>query len=363
MKKIVLLGATGSIGMQTIDIIRNNPDKFQLVGFSYGYSHDLAKELENEFKPSYVLSADASQDELTAMVTGDYDILLNAVVGAVGLQPTLAAIRSGHDVAIANKETLVVAGDFIMPEVVKHGVKLLPVDSEHAAIFQVMQGVTPDDVRSLTITASGGSFRDKTRGELEGVTVEEALNHPNWSMGAKITIDSATMVNKGLEVIEAHHLFQMPYDKIDVIQHRESVVHSMITLQDGAMLAQLGASDMREPIQYALTYPHHEPMVNEKPFDLAAFGQLHFEKMDFERFPMLALAYEVGRKGGSYPAVYNAANEVANQAFREGKMTFLEIESTIQRAVAEHEELGNLTLDAIIELDQAVRQKVASWFA
>jgi 1-deoxy-D-xylulose-5-phosphate reductoisomerase len=362
MKKIVLLGATGSIGIQTIDIIRNNPDKFELVGFSYGHNHARAKALKEEFQPRFALSASASQEELTAMVTSDYDILLNAVVGAVGLQPTLSAIRSGHDVAIANKETLVVAGDFIMPEVVKHGVKLLPVDSEHAAIFQVMQGVTPDDVRSLTITASGGSFRDKTRAELEGVTVEQALNHPNWSMGAKITIDSATMVNKGLEVIEAHHLFHMPYDRIHVVQHRESVVHSMITLQDGAMLAQLGASDMREPIQYALTYPHHEPMVNEKPFDLTEFGQLHFEKMDYDRFPMLALAFEVGRKGGSYPAVYNAANEVANQAFRDGKITFLEIEDVIRRAVDEHEELQEVTLEGIIQLDQNTRQIVSTWF-
>ena len=378
-KKIILLGATGSVGVQALDVIAAHPDQFELVGFAFGKNIEKAREIIQTFSPKIVVAAqESSQIELaqefpsveihvgaegliTLAQLEAYDILLNAIVGSVGLPPTIEAVKLGRDIALANKETLVVAGYTIMAEAARTGSKILPVDSEHAAIFQVLQGVQKSDVRSLTITASGGSFRDQTREELLDVTLDDALAHPNWTMGAKITLDSATMVNKGLEVIEAHHLFGIPYDDIHVVLHRESVVHSMVTLKDGAVLAQLGATDMREPIQYALSYPRHLTMHNETPFDLTVIGALHFEKMDLVRFPMLDLAYRVGKLGGGYPAVYNAANEIANQAFQDGKITFLEIEQLITRAVFEHMEFDGQTLHQILASDERTRQKVTQW--
>ena len=378
-KKIILLGATGSVGVQALDVIAAHPDQFELVGFAFGKNIEKAREIIQAFSPKIVVaSQESSQIELaqefpsveihvgaegliTLAQLEAYDILLNAIVGSVGLPPTIEAVKLGRDIALANKETLVVAGYTIMAEAAWTGSKILPVDSEHAAIFQVLQGVQKSDVRSLTITASGGSFRDQTREELLDVTLDDALAHPNWTMGAKITLDSATMVNKGLEVIEAHHLFGIPYDDIHVVLHRESVVHSMVTLKDGAVLAQLGATDMREPIQYALSYPRHLTMHNETPFDLTKIGALHFEKMDLVRFPMLDLAYRVGKLGGGYPAVYNAANEIANQAFQDGKITFLEIEQLITRAVFEHMEFDGQTLHQILASDERTRQKVTQW--
>lgn len=378
-KKIILLGATGSVGVQALDVIAAHPDQFELVGFAFGKNIEKAREIIQAFSPKIVVaSQESSKIELaqefpsveihvgaegliTLAQLEAYDILLNAIVGSVGLPPTIEAVKLGRDIALANKETLVVAGYTIMAEAARTGSKILPVDSEHAAIFQVLQGVQKSDVRSLTITASGGSFRDQTREELLDVTLDDALAHPNWTMGAKITLDSATMVNKGLEVIEAHHLFGIPYDDIHVVLHRESVVHSMVTLKDGAVLAQLGATDMREPIQYALSYPRHLTMHNETPFDLIKIGALHFEKMDLVRFPMLDLAYRVGKLGGGYPAVYNAANEIANQAFQDGKITFLEIEQLITRAVFEHMEFDGQTLHQILASDERTRQKVTQW--
>jgi 1-deoxy-D-xylulose-5-phosphate reductoisomerase len=241
------------------------------------------------------------------------------------------------------------------------GVKILPVDSEHSAIFQVLQGQDMKNVKVLVISASGGSFRDLTRDKLKDVNLESALQHPNWSMGKKITIDSSTMVNKGLEVIEAHWLFDISYDKIKVVLHRESTIHSLIRLIDGAYLAQLGPNDMREPIQYALTFPNRLPLRNEKAFDIADRIFLHFDKLDEKRFPMLALAFVVGRKGGSFPTVFNAANEVAVNAFTAGKIKYLEIEELIKRAVSKHQEKENLTLKMIIEIDKKTRKKVCEW--
>ncbi len=378
-KKIILLGATGSVGVQALDVIAAHPEQFELVGFAFGKNIEKAREIIRDFSPQIVVAAQESsqialaqefpsveihvgaEGLITLAQLEAYDILLNAIVGSVGLPPTIEAVKLGRDIALANKETLVVAGYTIMAEAARTGSKILPVDSEHAAIFQVLQGVAKSDVRSLTITASGGSFRDQTREELLDVTLEDALAHPNWTMGAKITLDSATMVNKGLEVIEAHHLFEIPYDEIHVVLHRESVVHSMVTLKDGAVLAQLGATDMREPIQYALSYPRHLTMHNETPFDLTEIGALHFEKMDMVRFPMLDLAYPVGKLGGGYPAVYNAANEIANQAFQDGKITFLEIEQLITRAVFEHMEFDGQTLHQILASDDRTRQKVTQW--
>ena len=378
-KKIILLGATGSVGVQALDVIAAHPEQFELVGFAFGKNIEKAREIIRDFSPQIVVAAQESsqialaqefpsveihvgaEGLITLAQLEAYDILLNAIVGSVGLPPTIEAVKLGRDIALANKETLVVAGYTIMAEAARTGSKILPVDSEHAAIFQALQGVDKSDVRSLTITASGGSFRDQTREELLDVTLEDALAHPNWTMGTKITLDSATMVNKGLEVIEAHHLFEIPYDDIHVVLHRESVVHSMVILNDSAVLAQLGATDMREPIQYALSYPRHLNMHNETPFDLTEIGALHFEKMDMVRFPMLDLAYRVGKLGGGYPAVYNAANEIANQAFQDGKITFLEIEQLITRAVFEHMEFDGQTLHQILASDDRTRQKVSRW--
>lgn len=372
------MGATGSIGQQTLDILRSYPDQFRLAAFSFASNLLAAQSIIEEFKPTAVVVADQAlgqalladypgleyyQDLAVYAATGTYDLMINAVMGSVGLPATMAAIQAQKDIALANKETLVMAGEFVMAAAKEKGVQILPIDSEHSAIFQAMQGLERQDVKKLVITASGGSFRDKARTELEGVTVAEALAHPNWSMGAKITIDSSTMVNKGLEVIEAHHLFDWDYDQIEVIQHRESIVHSMIEMQDGAFLAQLGPSDMREPIQFAMTYPHHRRLQNPKAFDLTEIGQLHFEKMDLERFPMLALAFEVGRKGGSFPAVYNAANEVAVAAFLDGQISYLEIERFIERAVAEHIEVTDLSLEEILDKDRSTREKVRGWLA
>ncbi|MFD2387418.1 1-deoxy-D-xylulose-5-phosphate reductoisomerase [Enterococcus rivorum] len=273
----------------------------------------------------------------------------------------MAAIRRKKDIALANKETLVMAGQWVMAAAKEHQVKILPVDSEHSAIFQCLEGQPVGNVKELVITASGGSFRDLTREELKTVTLEQALKHPNWSMGKKITIDSSTMMNKGLEVIEAHWLFDVEYDKIKVVLHKDSVVHSMIVLQDGAYLAQLGASDMREPIQYALTYPERLAIKNEKEFDLTQIGQLHFDKMDFQRFPMLALAFSVGKKGGAYPTVYNAANEIAANAFIEGKIPYLAIEALVEKAVNEYEETTEVTFEEVIKVDKETRKNVESW--
>lgn len=377
MKQIALLGATGSIGTSTLEVMRAYPEAFRLVSFSFHRNLTTARAIIQEFQPEYVAAGTESDAAIlsqefpaiqvgvgvagleAASVLPAVDVVLTAVSGSVGLLPTLAAIKAGKDIALANKETLVMAGEWVMAAVKAAGVTLLPVDSEHSAIFQCLQGET-QNLDRLVITASGGSFRDLSREDLKQVTLTQALAHPNWSMGKKITIDSSTMMNKGLEVIEAHWLFGVDYDKIDVVLHRESIVHSLIQLRDGAFLAQLGPSDMREPIQYALTYPDRWPIEHAKPFELAQLGQLHFEPMSMTRFPMLALAYEVGKKGGAYPTVYNAANEIAAQAFMDGKISYLAIETAVNQAVAAfHEEVT--TLERVIEVDQETRQQVTAW--
>lgn len=380
MKKISLMGATGSIGTQTLDVIREHPEEFNLTAFSVGKNIDGARKMIIEFKPSLV-SVQSEEDAklLRSEVPSgvkvlfgeeglvqvachqDADILVNAVLGSVGLYPTLQAIEAGKTIAIANKETLVTAGHIIMEAASKKGVALLPVDSEHSAIFQALQGEKEKNIEKLIITASGGSFRDLERDELTGVTVKQALNHPNWSMGAKITIDSASMMNKGLEVIEAHWLFDIPYDKIDVLQHRESIIHSMIQFHDTSVMAQLGTPDMRVPIQYALTFPDRLERHGKKRLDLAEIGKLHFEKMDFKRFRCLAFAYDAGRTGGSMTTVLNAANEAAVAMFLENKISFLGIEDMIERALNEHEVIQNPDLETIREIDKTTRLTVSSW--
>ncbi|ALS03280.1 1-deoxy-D-xylulose 5-phosphate reductoisomerase [Enterococcus silesiacus] len=379
MKKIALLGATGSIGTNTVDVVLAYPERFQIVSLTFHSNSDKGAQLIEQLKPQYVgVGSQAMKTDLAsrfpevefgvgetglvkAATLEAVDVVLTAVTGSVGLNPTMAAIDAGKNIALANKETLVMAGQWVMAAALKKNVTILPVDSEHSAIFQCLQGQKEGSVKELVITASGGSFRDLTREELESVTLEQALKHPNWSMGKKITIDSSTMMNKGLEVIEAHWLFGTDYDKIKVVLHKESIVHSMIVLKDGAYLAQLGPSDMREPIQYALTYPTRLPIKNEKKFDLTEIGQLNFEPMDFDRFPMLALAFTVGKKGGAYPTVYNAANEIAATAFIEGKISYLQIEQLVQRAVDNYSETTEVTLTEVIEIDKQTRTIVERW--
>ncbi|WP_338653004.1 1-deoxy-D-xylulose-5-phosphate reductoisomerase [Lysinibacillus sp. Y5S-8] len=376
MKKISLLGATGSIGWQTYDILKEQRDAFQLVAFSSGKNIEKTREMIETLKPELVsvqleedardLAKDYPEIQFTFGAKGlvevathpDSTVLVNAVLGSVGLESTLAAIRMGKTIAIANKETLVTAGHLVMAEAKKYKATILPVDSEHSAIFQSMNGENPKNIERLIITASGGSFRDKTRDQLQHVTVADALNHPNWSMGAKITIDSATMMNKGLEVIEAHVLFDMPYDKIDVLLHRESIIHSLVEYHDTSVIAQLGTPDMRVPIQYALSYPDRIPLHNGQRLNLAQIGQLHFQDMDFERYPALRLAYEAGRTGGTILTAMNAANEAAVAAFLQGKITFLEIDETIERVMHAHQNIAVPDLQTILHVDSETRKIV-----
>lgn len=290
----------------------------------------------------------------------DSTVLVNAVLGSVGLESTLAAIRMGKTIAIANKETLVTAGHLVMAEAKKYNVTILPVDSEHSAIFQSMNGENPKQIERLILTASGGSFRDKTREELKNVTVEDALNHPNWSMGAKITIDSATMMNKGLEVIEAHVLFGMPFEKIDVLLHKESIIHSLVEYHDTSVIAQLGTPDMRVPIQYALSYPDRFPLKSGTRLDLAKIGQLRFQEVDFERFRALKLAYDAGRAGGTLLTAMNAANEAAVGLFLQGKITFLQIEEMIEQIMINHHNTLLPDLETILHVDGETRKSVES---
>ncbi|WP_018932638.1 1-deoxy-D-xylulose-5-phosphate reductoisomerase [Gracilibacillus lacisalsi] len=375
MKNITLLGATGSIGLQTLDVMREHPHQFRLYGIAFGKNVDKAKEIIAEFKPEKVVVQDEkirnelliNTDQNTVLVgkegmeevsaDPETDVLVNAVMGSVGLGATLTAIKHKKQIAIANKETLVTAGHLVMKAAKQYGVNLLPVDSEHSAIFQALNGESHKDINKIILTASGGSFRDKTRDQLQGVTVTDALNHPNWSMGAKITIDSATMMNKGLEVIEAHWLFDVPYDKIEVIQHKESIIHSMVEYADKSIIAQLGTPDMRVPIQYALTYPDRLPLSSSNSLDLVEMSALHFSKMDMERFPCLAFAYHAGNKGGSLPTVLNAANEAAVDLFLHEKITFLEIEQVIENAMENHSFVEQPDLETINAIDQEIRNK------
>ena len=375
-KKISLLGATGSIGLQTIDIIESNPEKFELVSFSAGMNIDKVREIAAKFQPKTiaVIRLDDAERLKVEFPTIQFvhgneglievaahtgaDILVNAVSGSVGLKPTLEAIRSRITIAIANKETLVAAGEIVIEEARKYDVPLLPVDSEHSALFQSLNGENPKHISRLILTASGGSFRDLTREELATVTVEEALAHPNWSMGNKLTIDSATMMNKGLEVIEAHHLFGVSYEQIDVLLHRESIIHSMVEFEDTSVMAQLGSPDMRVPIQYAMTYPDRMPMQNGKPLRLEEIGKLHFEKLDLIRFKALGLAYAAGKEGGTMPAAMNAANEVAVSLFMEGKIPFLEIDNIVERVMDSHKTISKPNLEMIMEIDSHTRKIV-----
>lgn len=376
MKNITVLGVTGSIGMQTVDVVKNHLDKFKIVAMSAGYNIKQVEEILEMIDVEYVcvvqkkdaqylqekypdLKVTYGQEGLIKIATlPQIDIVLNAIVGFAGLVPTIEAIKAKKDIALANKETLVVAGHIITKLVKENNVRLLPVDSEHSAIFQSLNGEKHQQIKRIILTASGGSFRDKSRDELIGVTVEEALNHPNWSMGAKITIDSATLFNKGLEVIEAKWLFDVSYDQIDVLIHPESIIHSMVEFVNTSVIGQLGNPDMRLPIQYALTYPDRDVLVNGESLDLAKIASLTFKKPDLDRFKALALAYKAGRTGGSMPCVLNGANEMANELFRNNKIEFLQIEELVEKALKAHQVISDPTLEQLVEVDSWARNFV-----
>lgn len=377
MKKIVLLGASGSIGTQTINVVQHHSSEFKIIGLSAGHNmkklaeqlHELPDvryvcvarsidkdEMQKQFPNHTFFCGDEGLKELAALP--DYDIFVNAVVGFRGLVPTLTAIENDKIIALANKESLVAGGPLVKAALAKHKVPMYPIDSEHSAIFQCLQGNDEKEVDKLIITASGGSFRDRTREELKGVSVAEALHHPNWSMGGRITIDSATMMNKGFEVIEAHYLFDIPFERIDVILHRESVIHSMVQYRDHAIMAQLGTADMRLPIQYALSYPSRLTMYDATPFNFMDYPTLHFEKADEVRYPLLKLAFEVGKRGGNGGAVMNGADEEAVGQFLNGKISFLAIEDYIMKTVETIPFIPEPTLEEVIESDRLAREFV-----
>lgn len=376
MRKITILGATGSIGLQAIDVIISHPEQFDIIAVSAGYNIKKLEEILTKIEIPYVcvltkedcaylqdkypsIHVVYGADGLEMIATlPEVNMVLNAIVGFAGLLPTIKAIEAKKDIAIANKETLVVAGHIIVALVKQHNVLMVPVDSEHSAIFQSLQGENKKEIKKILLTASGGSLRDKNREELIGVSVEEALQHPNWSMGAKITIDSATMFNKGLEVIEAKWLFDVEYDQIEVLIHPESIVHSMVEFNDTSVIGQLGNADMRLPIQYAFTYPERLILENAESLDLTKIASLHFSKPDFERFKALSLAYRAGKTGGSMPCVLNGANESANSLFLQGKIEFLMIEELVEQAMNQHQLIENPTIEQLIAVDSWARNFV-----
>ena len=380
MKRIAVLGSTGSIGTQTLDVVARHPDRFRVEVLAAGANVDRLAQQIAAFRPRTAAVATREAAErlrllfpglrilwgeeglIEAAAGTEADTVVAAVVGSAGLRPVLAAVEAGKQVCLANKEALVAAGHLVTAAAVRKGVAIVPVDSEHSAIFQCLNGRDTSRVARLVLTASGGSFRDRSREELVGVTVEEALQHPNWSMGAKITVDSATMANKGLEVIEAHWLFGVPYERIAVLLHPESVVHSLVEFVDGSVLAQLGVPDMRVPIQYALTYP--DRLDSPAPrLDLTQIGSLHFRTVDFRRFPALAMAFESGKIGGTMPAVYNAANEIAVRRFLSGELSFLDIEACVESVLSRHRPIPDPDLETVLEADAWAREEASRFRA
>ena len=369
-RKISIIGSTGSIGRQALEVIEKLQDKFEIIALTGGANVELLREQALKFKPKYVCVGNSKGEKLDiAGVKTLYgqegleeicsnkenDIILVSVSGKVGLRPTLTAIDNGIDIALANKETLVMAGDIVMPRAKEKGVNIIPVDSEHCAIHQCIKDISQVD--KLIITASGGPFLHKTIDDMKNATVAQALNHPRWSMGKKITVDSATLMNKGLEIIEAHHLFNMPYEKIDVVVHPQSIVHSAIEYVDGSVIAQLGLPSMHIPIQYAITYPERFEGIKSKSFSFADIARLDFEKPDFEKFPSVKMAYEAGKIGGSATVCMNAANEDAVFAFLEDKIKLYEIYQITSKMMEQHHLVKTPSIDEIFEIDKEVRIK------
>lgn len=377
MKRILLLGATGSIGKQTLDVIAQHPDEFSLVGICAGHKAKELKAIAEKFPSVEVIGLSENEegidfseipvfygeDNMVQCIQNcDYDLLVNAVVGFRGLRPTLKSLQKGKDVALANKESLVAGGVLVKKMLKKTNTRLYPIDSEHSAIFQCLQAGKKEEVRRLIITASGGSFRNRSREELKDVSVKEALAHPNWNMGKRITIDSATMVNKGFEVMEAHYLFDLPYEKIDTVLHAQSLIHSMVEFNDNAILAQLGSADMRLPIQYALMYPNRPFLKEDHPLDMTKTLTLDFKEMDYERYPMLKLAYQIGKKEGNLGACFNGADEKAVELFLAEKITFLQIEESIQKAVEAIFYIEDPTLEDLERTDKEAREFVVRYW-
>ncbi|MBN2267903.1 MAG: 1-deoxy-D-xylulose-5-phosphate reductoisomerase [Acholeplasmataceae bacterium] len=372
MKHLYLLGAAGSIGRQTLDLVSRFPEQFKIIGLSLGSQQQINEEILKTHHAKIVCLRSSENINLyqslypdTTFVVGndglmaiaaypDQGVFINALSGSAGLKPTIKAIESKKDILLANKETLVMAGEIVRKKIKEHQVSLYPIDSEHNALWQLIDHEDKNDIEKIIITASGGALRHLTRDQLKHIKKEDALKHPNWSMGAKITIDSATMMNKGLEVIEAHYLFDLPYDKIETLLHEESLIHGMIQLKDGSLKALLGNADMRMPILYALSYPNRAKQ-SLSPFELT---DLHFKKMDFNRYPLLKLAYEVGIKKGLLPTVMNAANEAAVKLFLEDKISFLDIEKIVIEEVNAFQNINNPSLDDIIQCDDMIQKKV-----
>ena len=378
MKKIAVLGSTGSIGTQTLDVVRANKD-LQVLGISAGRNVKKLEEQVREFHPRLVAVWEEEaakelavriQDLDVRVVSGmdgllelaampDTEILVTAIVGMLGIRPTMEAIRAGKDIALANKETLVTAGHLIMPMAKEYGVQILPVDSEHSAIFQAINGEHKEEIHKLLITASGGPFRGKKRADLEHVTLADTLKHPNWVMGQKITVDSATLVNKGLEVMEARWLFDMDLDHIQVVVQPQSVIHSMVEFKDGGIMAQLGTPDMRLPIQYALYYPHRRYLDGER-LDFAKLGQITFEEPDMETFLGLPMAIEAAAQGGTMPTVFNAANELAVKKFLHQEIGFLDIYDIIGQSMSRHTKSENPDLEEILAVEEETYRWIGS---
>ena len=366
-RKISILGSTGSIGTQALEVIDKIADKFEIIALTGGNNTDLLKQQCEKYKPKYVCSNDKNfkingiktlygNDGLEEICSNkENDIILVAVSGKIGLKPTLKAIENGIDIALANKETLVMAGDIVMAKAKENGVKIIPVDSEHCAIHQCIKNIAQVD--KLIITASGGPFLRKTVEEMHNATVKQALSHPRWNMGKKITIDSATLMNKGLEVIEAHHLFGMDYDDIEVVIHPQSIVHSAIEYKDGSVIAQLGLPSMHIPIQYAITYPERFEGIKSKSFSFSEIARLDFEKPDYNKFPALKLAYDAGKLGGSATVCMNSANEEAVFAFLDGKISLGDIYKITAEITQKHNIIKNPSIDEIFETDNEIRIK------
>jgi 1-deoxy-D-xylulose-5-phosphate reductoisomerase len=377
--RLAILGSTGSIGRQTLEIVRSMPGRFQVVALAAGRNTAVLLDQVREFRPQYFSSVDPS---VAAAIDGwattegarpvalpieemarhpDVDIVVMATVGLVGLRPTLAALEAGKVVALANKEVLVVAGNVVTKTARQFGGELRPVDSEHSAIWQCLWGEHPSSIRRIILTASGGALRDFSGDELRAITPEQALRHPTWQMGQKVTIDSASLLNKGFEAIEARWFFDVPMERIGAVLHRESIVHSLVEFTDGSLKAQIGHPDMRLPIQCALSYPERLPVAGSQPFDLASLGSLTFAPIDLDRFPCLRLALEAARLGGTYPAVLSAVDEVAVEEFLVGHIGFLQIPQMLEGALAAHTPVEDPTFEAILEADAWARAWAQEW--
>ncbi len=366
-RKISILGSTGSIGRQALEVIEKLQDKFEIIALAGGSNVDLLNKQIAKFKPKYASASNPKLIEGAKYLSleeicsnKENDIILVAVSGKIGLKPTITAINNGIDIALANKETLVMAGDIVMPLAKEKGVNIIPVDSEHCAIHQCIKDIA--QVEKLIITASGGPFLHKTMDEMKNATVEQALAHPRWDMGRKITVDSATLMNKGLEVIEAHHLFGMDYNKIDVVVHPQSIIHSAIEYVDGSVIAQVGLPSMHIPIQYAITYPDRFEGIKSKSFSFSEIARLDFLEPDWNKFKALKIAYYCGKQGGSLPVCMNAANEEAVFAFLEGKIRLFDIINIVEKMVEKQEQIKSLSLDDIFELDNTIRIKTRELF-